>query len=206
MFGKELHKVEGYIQDKRYTCPPVYSAPSFYSVTRPFTLPCLPLCPVKRSTASSMGNGPSACGVWSLRCTRPTKNWRKRETRSWKMWESLRVMFSPVALWYWLFLLLCIVFPTLGCLEWNNYVTLTEPCDELGDDGLAVFCFTWTPSLSGSSDPFWLWTLSTLWLTVTVKVIVCRRRIEGRRTTKRTTCLKSRRRSLLYQEALCCGG
>lgn len=33
MFGKELHKVEGYIQDKRYTCPPVSPATSFYSIT-----------------------------------------------------------------------------------------------------------------------------------------------------------------------------
>lgn len=82
MFGKELHKVEGYIQDKRCACPPVSSAPSFHSVTCPFTPPCPPFCPVKRSTASSMGSGRSACGAWSRRCTRPTRNWRKRETRS----------------------------------------------------------------------------------------------------------------------------
>lgn len=35
MFGKELHKIEGYIQDKRYTCPPVSSTTSFYSITCP---------------------------------------------------------------------------------------------------------------------------------------------------------------------------
>ncbi|CAG01771.1 unnamed protein product, partial [Tetraodon nigroviridis] len=33
MFGKELHKVEGYIQDKRCACSPASSATPFYSVS-----------------------------------------------------------------------------------------------------------------------------------------------------------------------------
>lgn len=156
MFGKELHKVEGYIQDKRLEFNPAllrhlqywystaflklitltwlfifllllvffaissvhlflsprfvyslfcYTASTFLSClfyssgpssshSSPASSSSAPscllsfLCPVKRSTLLFMGSGLSACGVWTLRPTRPTKSRRRKETtRSTKMWE-----------------------------------------------------------------------------------------------------------------------
>lgn len=66
--------------------------PFFTSISSLF---CLSLCPVKRSSLSSMGNGPSACGVSIIRSTRLTRSQRRKEiTRSTKMYlkENLKIV------------------------------------------------------------------------------------------------------------------
>lgn len=67
MFGKELHKIEGYIQDKRYTRPPVPSAASFLFYQPPpppFTPPCLPPLPSKKKHCIIYGKW-TEC-LWSV--------------------------------------------------------------------------------------------------------------------------------------------
>lgn len=105
-----------------------------------------------------MGSGLSACGVWTLRCTRHTRRWRREETtRSTKMWDTLLVFylsitnmgvslyqilkqycvtFSIIIFWFFFFFL----FPVLiSCCQIFLWSALVKP--EQGFSGhFATFC------------------------------------------------------------------
>ena len=92
MFGKELHKVEGYIQDKRWE--------HNHTVNNQFLVHFLwnkldvsAVEPVRRSGGWSMGSGQSACTAWTTRCMRRirSRTRRREETpKSWDKWVTWR--------------------------------------------------------------------------------------------------------------------
>ena len=167
MFGKELHKVEGYIQDKRYAWlhPFILSpAPSFVHSSLSSLLPS------KKKHCIIYGKW-TEC-LWSVE-PQVYEAHRKTEKKADKKLKNVRKALCDVFTCsiYWLYVLELRIQFSLGHQIHSDWQLCIKPL-----------------------------------LTVTVKLIVSRRNLKGQRTTKQTTCLKSRRRFLLYQEALCCGG
>lgn len=160
MFGKELHKIEGYIQDKRYTRPTVPSAASFLFYQPPpppFTPPCLPPLPSKKKHCIIYGKW-TEC-LWSVD-PQAYEAHKKLEKKGDKKLKNVRKPLTIIAIMN-LSHHFCLSFSCwryrcriLGCLQWNNFVKRTEPCEDL-----VVLCLNQKPGLSGSSDLFRLSTL-----------------------------------------------
>lgn len=91
MFGRDLHKVEGYIQDRRWEPEHISSVTS--QTDGSLSQLTAVVQPVRRSGASSMESGQSACTASSRSFTKHTRSQRRRPAatqRSWNRWDGLQ--------------------------------------------------------------------------------------------------------------------